>query len=158
MPFLNLLLWAKTTSASKMSSDTAGECTFKPFKDWKMPLQSGDSIITLPTFGYFQFSSNYSHNFLPSFVSNFRPELVYTYLLGMPNPSPFSPTTQWEKKVSITVYGFIFGGVAATVRPENQSVMSCPPRCQWFLPALHHWSGQPLCQCLSDVYTTYIIW
>ena len=88
-----------------------------------MPLQSGDSVITFPNFGYLQVSSNSSHNFLPSFVSNFRPELVYTYLLGIQNPSPFSPITQWEKKVSITVYGSIFGGVAATVRPENKSVM-----------------------------------
>ena len=58
------------------------------------------------------------HVLLNMFVKNHEePELVYTYLLGMPNPSPFSPTTQWEKKVSITVYGSIFGGVAVTIRP-----------------------------------------
>ena len=100
----------------------------------KMPLQSGDSVITFPNFGYFQVSSNSSHNFLPSFVFNFQPELVYTYLLGMPNPSLFSPTTQWEKNVSITVYGSIFGGVAATVRPENKSVMRMCPE----LPSAPH--------------------
>ena len=49
MPFLNLLLWAKTASASKMSSDTAGEITFKALKDWKMSLQSGDGVINFPT-------------------------------------------------------------------------------------------------------------
>ena len=55
---LILLLWAKTAFASKMSSDTAGEITFRAFKSWKMPLQSWDSLNTFPSFGYFQVSYN----------------------------------------------------------------------------------------------------
>ena len=52
--------------------------TFRAFKSWKMPWQSGDSEITFPGFGYFQVSFNSSHNFLPTFVSNLQSELVYT--------------------------------------------------------------------------------
>jgi len=47
--------------------------------------------------------------------------------MGIPNPSPFSPITQVEKKVFITLCVSMFGRDAVTVRPENKSVMSiCP--------------------------------
>ena len=115
---------AFAASASKMSSNTAGEITFR---SWKITLQSGDSVITFPSFGYFQVSFNSSHNSLPSFLSNFRPELVYTHLLVIPNQSPFSPITQREKKVSITVCASILEGIVAIVKPQNKSVMRmCP--------------------------------
>jgi len=51
VPFFNLLLWAKTASASKMSSDTAGKITFKALKDWKMRPESlfSSSLLSLYT-------------------------------------------------------------------------------------------------------------
>ena len=92
-----------------------------------MCLQSGERVITFPTFGYFQINFRYSTSFLPSLLSNFRPELVNTYLVGVSNPSPFVQRTQWKKKVSITVFGSMFGRAAVAVKPENKSVIRiCP--------------------------------